>query len=382
MAIKQLLFVDTNIWLDFYRARTDAGLKLLEHVEAVSDKLISTYQVEMEFKKNRQDAILESLRGLKSPDGVQRPALFSDAQAVRTLNKNISGAKTQVTKLKTRMKKALENPALHDPVYKACQRLFHADSTLILSRDDSIRHVIRKRALKRFLHGCPPRKKNDTSIGDAINWEWMVECSLKNNAELVVVTRDSDYGASYEDFSYVNDHLKQEFAERVSRKRKILLYMVHVVTGESKARRIYKGIEFFVASAMVFGVIAYNAPLALSCLLGAIIAGVCIYNIYKPHPYEKTPRHRRAYWALALASPILFIGTITPKAVPEQDMQDVSSSSPLATELMPKGSEFLYNETDTKRVAWIMNGKSSIKQRLKDPDSAKFAKCNTFYNFL
>ena len=148
--------------------------------------------------------------------------------------------------------------------------------------------------------------------------------------------------------------------------------MVHVVTGESKARRVYKGIEFFIATAMVFGVIAYNAPLALSCLLGAIIAGVCTYNIYKPHPHEKTPRHRRAYWALALASPILFIGTITPKAVTEQDMQNIPSSSPLSTELMPKGSEFLYNETDAKRVAWIMNGKSSIKLRLKDPDSAKF----------
>ena len=34
--LKKLLFVDANIWLDFYRARNDAGLTLLGHVEAVS----------------------------------------------------------------------------------------------------------------------------------------------------------------------------------------------------------------------------------------------------------------------------------------------------------------------------------------------------------
>jgi hypothetical protein len=65
---------------------------------------------------------------------------------------------------------------------------------------------------------------NDTSIGDALNWEWMVECALRNQAELVIVSRDSDYGVVFEDNAYVNDHLRQEFSERVSRKRKLLLY--------------------------------------------------------------------------------------------------------------------------------------------------------------
>jgi hypothetical protein len=36
MAIQKLLFVDTNIWLDFYRHRNEAGLKLLEHLESDS----------------------------------------------------------------------------------------------------------------------------------------------------------------------------------------------------------------------------------------------------------------------------------------------------------------------------------------------------------
>ena len=46
MAISNLLFVDANIWLDFYRVRNDTGLRLLEHTEALSEKLIVTYQLD------------------------------------------------------------------------------------------------------------------------------------------------------------------------------------------------------------------------------------------------------------------------------------------------------------------------------------------------
>lgn len=224
MAIKKLLFIDTNIWLDFYRARTDAGLSLLHHVEKVSDQLIVSYQLEMEYKRNRQAAILEGMQELKPPTHISRPGLFSDAQAVKSMQANLKAASERVKTLKRKLKSALENPAQYDPVYQACQRIFHRDDPLVLTRDDKFRNVIRRRAFRRFLHGCPPRKRNDTSIGDAFNWEWMIECALRNNGELVIVSRDADYGSIFEDKAYINDHLKQEFGERVSTKRKILLY--------------------------------------------------------------------------------------------------------------------------------------------------------------
>jgi len=224
MAIKKLLFVDTNIWLDFYRARTEAGLSLLNHLEKVSDRLIVHYNLEMEYKRNRQSAILEGMQELKAPSPISRPGLFSDAKAAKAMQENMKAATERVKALKAKLKKVLEDPAAHDPVYQACQRMFHANSPLIMTREDSFRAVIRRRAFRRFLHGCPPRKRNDTSIGDALNWEWMLECALRNQAELVIVSRDSDYGILFQDKAYVNDHLRQEFSERVSRKRKLLLY--------------------------------------------------------------------------------------------------------------------------------------------------------------
>ena len=223
--IRKLIFIDTNIWLDFYRARTEAGLALLKHAEAISDSIIVTYQLEAEFKKNRQVAILEGISELKGPTSIPRLGLFSDAKATKALAKSVKEDDKRVKSLKTRLARTLDKPALYDPVYKACQRIFHRTDSLVLTREDPTRHLIRRKAFRRFLHGCPPRKKNDTSIGDAINWEWMIRCATEQNAELVIVTRDSDYGLSFENRSYVNDHLRQEFSERVSKKRKILLYV-------------------------------------------------------------------------------------------------------------------------------------------------------------
>ena len=71
--IPKLLFVDANIWLDFYRARTEAALSLLRHLETISGQIIVTYQLEMEVKKNRQNAIVEGLRDLKSLEQIKRP---------------------------------------------------------------------------------------------------------------------------------------------------------------------------------------------------------------------------------------------------------------------------------------------------------------------
>jgi hypothetical protein len=224
MAIQKLLFVDTNIWLDFYRARNEINLEFLQELEKIEAKIIVTYQLETEFKKNRQSAILEGFRDLKAPTQIPRLGIFSDLQATKKMGKMLRDLEQSVKKLKVKLQRVLTDPAANDPVYQACQRIFHRDDALVLTRENPLRHAVRRRALKRFLHGCPPRKDGDTSIGDAINWEWMVHCAKSRTAELVIVSRDSDYGVILESGAYINDHLRQEFSERVSRKRKLLLY--------------------------------------------------------------------------------------------------------------------------------------------------------------
>jgi hypothetical protein len=129
----------------------------------------------------------------------------------------------QSKKVNEKIQKILTNPSQNDPVYKSLQRLFKVNSSYNLNRESERRFAIRRLARKRFCLGYPPRKSNDNSIGDAINWEWIVQCAIDSGKDIVIITRDSDYGVIYKDQSYINDWLKQEFKQRVNRQRKILL---------------------------------------------------------------------------------------------------------------------------------------------------------------
>jgi hypothetical protein len=81
--------------------------------------------------------------------------------------------------------------------------------------------MIKRLARKRFLLGYPPRKNSDTSIGDALNWEWIVSCGTRLNGEIVIVSRDSDYGISVKSEHFLNDQLAQEYRERVGYDKQI-----------------------------------------------------------------------------------------------------------------------------------------------------------------
>jgi hypothetical protein len=220
----ELLFIDTNILLDFYRVRSDAGVSLLEKLDRLHPQIITTYQVEMEFKKNRQKVILESLNLLKPPEAaITPPAFLADAKTVDVMKRHVSDTKKRVNQLKERIKRIYKTPAQHDPVFKVVQRLFSDNTTLNLHREHPYRRTFKRLALRRFLLGYPPRKKEDTAAGDAFNWEWIVKCVADTNRNLIVVSRDADYGVTVDGTSFANDALSQELKERVNLQRKITL---------------------------------------------------------------------------------------------------------------------------------------------------------------
>lgn len=121
------------------------------------------------------------------------------------------------------MEKILKEPLLNDPVYKSLDTLFFNPSPLNLNRENEKRFTIRELAEKRFLLSYPPRKSADNSIGDAVNWEWIVKCAEVTDKDIIIVTRDSDFGCYHRGKMYLNDWLKQEFKERTNENRDIVL---------------------------------------------------------------------------------------------------------------------------------------------------------------
>lgn len=219
-----LIFIDTNILLDFYRIPSGGtGLSLLKHIDDNRHMIITGNQIEMEYRKNRQRVILESLGRIKTPDwaGLTSPAFLSEAQPSRAIDKSKKELVKQQKTLKRRIEAVLRNPPRNDPVYKVLQRLFKENGEYNLNRRKKVRYKIRSLAWKRFILGYPPRKKNDTSMGDAVNWEWIIRCAIDSGKDIIIASRDSDYGVTYAEESILNDYLAQEFRERVSRRRRI-----------------------------------------------------------------------------------------------------------------------------------------------------------------
>lgn len=224
--IDALIFIDTNIFLDFYRIRkSDISMKYLEQIENHLDLIITTSQVEMEYKKNRQSVILESIDEIKKIGTVTGniPAILSNTKAVEMISKSRKEIQTKKKNLKDKIEKILKNPVYNDLVYKSLQKLFRNKSEINLNRENKKRFKTRNLAKKRFLLGYPPRKKSDNSIGDALNWEWIITCALETGKHIILVTRDNDFGCTYEKEPYLNDWLLQEFKQRTSRQRKIIL---------------------------------------------------------------------------------------------------------------------------------------------------------------
>ena len=83
-----------------------------------------TYQLESEFKRNRQTVILEGMKELKAPPQVPRLGIFSDAQASKVMTRSLKEVEKRVTTLRTQLSRILDNPTMYDPVYQACQRIF------------------------------------------------------------------------------------------------------------------------------------------------------------------------------------------------------------------------------------------------------------------
>jgi hypothetical protein len=102
---EKLLFIDTNIWLDFYRARNDTGLKLLKQVEALTDNLIVTYQLESEFKRNRQAVLMKSWDNLKPPADLGFPNIVAEAKASKMLAAHMKEAKKRVARVRSLSRK-------------------------------------------------------------------------------------------------------------------------------------------------------------------------------------------------------------------------------------------------------------------------------------
>ncbi|HHT0593445.1 TPA: PIN domain-containing protein [Legionella anisa] len=157
------------------------------------------------------------------------PAFISEKATSKQLTKHLDTCKNDIGKIETEYAK-VSNDRKKDDVFISIKKIIdRIDKKYYLSRsmngEEKIRFQIRRLAKKRFELGYPPRKPEDTSYVDAINWEWIIiHCAQTYKKHIVIVTRDSDFGIQFKNDFILNDWLNTEFHERVSTKKKIIIF--------------------------------------------------------------------------------------------------------------------------------------------------------------
>jgi len=180
-----------------------------------------TEQVEAEFLNNRQRVIASALTNLKAPTIPNfMPAYLSDSKTAAALSKNINQVKERIRVIKQRVERILKDPNANDPVFKSFSRIVaNSSRNFNFLRPEQNKRIF-ELALQRHERGFPPRKPDAQSMGDAINWEWILDSAKLSLSDVLIVSRDGDYGLLRGGVCYLNDWLAGEFRNRVSPKRK------------------------------------------------------------------------------------------------------------------------------------------------------------------
>ncbi|MGE5630668.1 MAG: PIN domain-containing protein [Caulobacteraceae bacterium] len=189
------IFIDTNIFLDFYRS-AEGKVSILQNLKEFKNYIVFPEQVYNEFKRNRVMLLNNYIEGLK------KNTVFPTIQAIPIIKEHEEYKEMQnVQKLFSERKKKLisfvedmiKDPA-KDIVLKEIEDLYgSSEITKIYNTDEII-----NKARKRQLLGNPPKayKKTDNlSVGDEIIWEALLSSV---DDDLVIASRDNTYKYNYD----------------------------------------------------------------------------------------------------------------------------------------------------------------------------------------
>lgn len=199
------LFIDTNVFLSFFHLSND-DLEEIHKLAVLIDKgdvtLWLTEQVKDEFKRNRESKISDAIKKLKEQKSKpQFPQICKDYEEytkIRELQKDFD------KKLSSLIKKVDDDVA--NRTLKADQEIdeLFKKANLVKTTPDLV-----DKARLRIDVRNPPGK--DGSLGDAINWEALLE-NVNGREKLYLVADDKDY-YSVLDNSKLKDFLSDEWQE-------------------------------------------------------------------------------------------------------------------------------------------------------------------------
>lgn len=214
---KLYVFIDTNIFLNFYSLDEKSIEELHKIIKLIDDEeidLILPENVKDEFYKNRLKKIYSTIQNITAQDDCSIPIILKQYS-------HISAELDLTRKEVKRLKNQLLDKLMEDvkdvklSADKVVEEIFEK-ATLVCINEEMI-----MKAEQRFKRNLPPKKSGTReSIGDAINWIALKE---KVDSDIHIITDDDDYRDSLRNRNdSVNYYLSKEWLNE--KNAKVYLY--------------------------------------------------------------------------------------------------------------------------------------------------------------
>jgi len=214
------LFIDTNIYLDYFRAGRE-GLASLEALKTLLKddrlKLILPLQTKEEYSRNR-DNIVEVMRKVlvakqrDLSDYLPAAPTIKDWDETQDVRSKINKINEPFQKLIDKYDKETKDEST--TADKLIAEVFSLANPVVEDKD------LLEKAHIRYLKGHPPRK-TDNSYGDAIIWETLL--ATATDTDLTMVTHDTDFIEERRGKDELKTFLRKEWTA-VAKTKKIQLF--------------------------------------------------------------------------------------------------------------------------------------------------------------
>ena len=188
------VFIDTNIFLDFYSLSEKSIEELSKLIKLIEDEeiqIILSQNVIDEFHKNRIKKIYDTTSSLDKANQLPLPTLLKQyKEECEEFRKAQTALKEKFILLKDKLIEDVKTENLSAD--RLIQNIFNHSKII------EVKNTLFYRAQQRFVRKLPPRKNdNNDSIGDAINWETLKH-AIPENEDLHLISGDGDFWDSIE----------------------------------------------------------------------------------------------------------------------------------------------------------------------------------------
>jgi hypothetical protein len=210
-----VLFIDANIYLEFFKSSQDTLKKLLPVVLSMKDEIFVTKQISDEVTRNKIKVAADSLRNYvnsyKAPSSRLPEHLEEEGKTL------IGDWNKSSANLYSNLKSSQE--ALSDIVEHLLDEIMKGDDAASVSLEKVFENAVQpsdteiSNAKSRKEVGNPPGKHTDP-IGDEISWEQLLS-TYKGDSPLWIISADNDYSSMVNNRRYLNAYLFNELKHKL-----------------------------------------------------------------------------------------------------------------------------------------------------------------------